>query len=50
MIIRNGVQVDVFECLRYRATDMWIIAELLDFRGVDVLVVWAVEIEFKNNT
>jgi hypothetical protein len=50
LIIRNGVQVDVLECLRHKGTDVWVITELLDFRGVDVHVVWALEIEFNHNT
>ena len=50
MVIRNGVQVRVLERLRHKGTDVWVIAELLDFRGVDVHVVFVLEIEFKHNT
>jgi hypothetical protein len=50
LVIRNGVQVRVLERLRHKGTDVWVIAELLDFRGVDVHVVFVLEIEFKHNT
>jgi hypothetical protein len=50
LTIRNGVQVGVLERLRHKGTDVWVIAELRDFRGVDVHVVFVVEIEFKHNT
>ena len=50
MVIRNGIQVGVLERLRHKGTGVWVIAELLDFRGVDVHVVFVLEIEFKHNT
>jgi hypothetical protein len=50
LVIRNGIQVGVLERLRHKGTGVWVIVELLDFRGVDVHVVFALEIEFKHNT
>ena len=49
MVIRNGVQVGVLERLRHKGTGVWVITELLDFRGVDVHVVWALKVEFNHN-
>jgi hypothetical protein len=49
LIIRNSVQVDVLERLRHKGTGMRVIVELHDFRGVDVHVVFVLEIEFKHN-
>jgi hypothetical protein len=46
IVVWDGVQIDVLECLRNWSTSLWVVTHGNQLRGIDVLVEGAIGVDF----